>query len=44
MVRDRRMPPAKRINSRAVWDRIQLDRAFEALAEDASDPWSKVAV
>jgi predicted DNA-binding transcriptional regulator AlpA len=33
MVRDGRMPPPKRINSRLVWDRKQLDEAFEALPD-----------
>jgi predicted DNA-binding transcriptional regulator AlpA len=31
MVRDGRMPRPKVINSRVVWDRRQLDLAFEAL-------------
>jgi predicted DNA-binding transcriptional regulator AlpA len=31
MVRDGRMPQPKVINSRVVWDRHQLDPAFEAL-------------
>jgi predicted DNA-binding transcriptional regulator AlpA len=31
MVRDGRMPRPKRINSRTVWDRRQLDDFFEAL-------------
>ena len=31
MVRDGRMPQPKVINSRVVWDRYQLDLAFEAL-------------
>src|SRR5262249_60669645 len=31
MVRDGRMPQPKVINSRVVWDRHQLDLAFEAL-------------
>lgn len=31
MVRDGRMPGPKRINARTVWDRNQLDAAFEAL-------------
>lgn len=44
MVRDRRMPPAKRINARKVWDRIRIEEAFEALPEDghagnAANPW-----
>jgi predicted DNA-binding transcriptional regulator AlpA len=48
MVVDRRMPRPKRINSRVVWDRIQLDAAFSALPNDgeedcADDVWSKCA-
>jgi predicted DNA-binding transcriptional regulator AlpA len=41
MVRDRRMPNPKRINRRTVWDRKQLDIAFEALPDDSEDrnPW-----
>lgn len=31
MVRDARMPQPKIINTRTVWDRHQLDLAFEAL-------------
>lgn len=30
MVKDRRMPAPKRINSRTVWDRRRLDEAFDA--------------
>jgi len=39
MVKDYRMPAAKRINARTVWDRRQLDAAFTALpnADGASD-------
>lgn len=46
MVRDGRMPRAKPINARRVWDRKKLDLAFEALPDgDAGeDLWSKVAV
>ncbi|MCC6780594.1 MAG: hypothetical protein IT537_28795 [Hyphomicrobiales bacterium] len=47
LVKDGRMPGPKRINARAVWDRLKLDAAFEALAdtEEAStdDEW-KVAI
>ena len=46
MIKEGRMPPPKRINSRAVWDRIQLDFAFDALPEkDASlrNPWDEIA-
>lgn len=42
LVRDRRMPPPKRINARTVWDRKKLDRAFELIPDgDQSDhnPW-----
>lgn len=42
LVRDRRMPPPKRINARTVWDRKKLDRAFELIPDgDHSDhnPW-----
>lgn len=42
LVRDRRMPPPKRINARTVWDRKKLDRAFELIPDgDNSDhnPW-----
>lgn len=35
MVKDGRMPPPRRINSRAVWDRTELDVFFEALPTDA---------
>ena len=40
MVKDGRMPNAKRIDSRKVWDRHMLDRAIDALpgAED-TNPW-----
>ena len=42
MVKDGRMPQPKRINSRAVWDRRQLDEAFEALPQvDDLNPWDK---
>jgi predicted DNA-binding transcriptional regulator AlpA len=46
MIKDGRMPGPKRINSRAVWDRIKLDLAFDALPEnDASllNPWDEIA-
>jgi predicted DNA-binding transcriptional regulator AlpA len=46
LVKDRRMPSAKRINSRTIWDRLQLDAAFDALpSNDAPDnPWDEIAV
>jgi predicted DNA-binding transcriptional regulator AlpA len=40
MVHDGRMPPPKRVNSRTVWDRLQLDAAFDALpGGDDNNPW-----
>lgn len=51
MVRDRRMPPAKRINARVVWDRLRLDAAFVDLPDDGqveiepgNDAWGDLAV
>jgi predicted DNA-binding transcriptional regulator AlpA len=52
MVKDGRMPPPKRINARAVWDRLRLDAAFLALpdggdgetASKATDAWGDLAV
>lgn len=37
MVRDRRMPGPKRVNSRTIWDRHQLDAAFAALPNDGGE-------
>lgn len=31
MVKDRRMPKARKIDGRSVWDRIELDMAFSDL-------------
>jgi predicted DNA-binding transcriptional regulator AlpA len=40
MVKDGRMPKPIRINSRTVWDRKQLDEAFEALKDQPEEnPW-----
>jgi predicted DNA-binding transcriptional regulator AlpA len=47
MVKDGRMPQPVRINSRVLWDRFQLDRAFAALSDGQApehDPWSKVGL
>lgn len=46
MVKDERMPQPIRINTRVLWDRLQLDEAFAALADtkDGNDPWGKVSV
>lgn len=44
MVADGRMPTPKRINSRTVWDKHQIDRSFEALSsEDSDNPWDRKA-
>lgn len=44
MVKDGRMPGAKRINSRRVWDRKRLDAAFDVLPGDQDreddNPWA----
>jgi len=41
MVDDGRMPKPKKINSRTVWDRVQLDIAFAALPdEEGGNPWN----
>jgi predicted DNA-binding transcriptional regulator AlpA len=44
MVRDGRMPPPKMINSRLVWDRFELDAAFDELPDKAQaaadDDWT----
>lgn len=47
MVADGRMPQAIRINSRVLWDRLQLDEAFAALSDgtkERDDPWGNVAL
>ena len=38
MVKDTRMPRPKQVNARTVWDRRQLDLAFDALPEQDGDP------
>jgi hypothetical protein len=44
MVGDGRMPGPKLINTRTVWDRFALDRAFEALPDrDSRNPWDEFA-
>jgi hypothetical protein len=46
MVKEGRMPGPKRINSRAVWDRLQLDLAFDALPDNDApvlNPWDEIA-
>lgn len=40
MVKDGRMPPPKRVNSRKLWDRFELDAAFGDLPSAAdANPW-----
>ena len=40
LVRDGRMPQPKRIDGRTVWDRVQVDEAFEALPDVSNkNPW-----
>ncbi len=40
MVADGRMPKPKRINTRTVWDRLQLDDSFTKLPDDdAPSEW-----
>jgi len=40
MVRDGRMPQAKSINTRKVWDRRRLDSAFDKLPGPDDEDWS----
>ena len=45
LVGDGRMPRPKRIDARTIWDRKQLDAAFEALPDERDrNPWNDVAV
>jgi hypothetical protein len=48
MVADGRMPPAKLINSRKVWMRSKIEKAFAELPDEAEDrepanPWQDCA-
>jgi predicted DNA-binding transcriptional regulator AlpA len=44
MVKSGVMPKPKRVDGIVVWDRYQLDEAFEALPDDgAADPWNEVS-
>jgi predicted DNA-binding transcriptional regulator AlpA len=48
MVKDGRMPQAKMINSRKVWSRIKIEKAFAELPEEGQDgecdnPWRDCA-
>ena len=44
LVKDGRMPAPKRINSRTVWDRLQVDEAFTAIPSNdvAVNPWDEI--
>lgn len=42
MVLDGRMPRPKVINSRTVWDRLQLDAAFNDIPHRGCEPVKKV--
>jgi predicted DNA-binding transcriptional regulator AlpA len=45
LVKDGRMPRPKRIDARAVWDRKQLDAAFDALPDEGDrNLWAEVAM
>jgi predicted DNA-binding transcriptional regulator AlpA len=37
LVRDRRMPQPKRVDSRKLWDRYELDEAFNSLPDDNAE-------
>jgi predicted DNA-binding transcriptional regulator AlpA len=43
MVRDGRMPRPKRVDTRTIWDRLELDEAFSALEQESApakrSPW-----
>ena len=44
MVADGRMPKPKKVNTRKIWDCLQIDEAFAALpSEDDENPWDEVA-
>jgi predicted DNA-binding transcriptional regulator AlpA len=48
MVADGRMPPPKQINSRRVWMRLKIEKAFAELPDagqdkDTSSPWRDCA-
>ncbi len=42
MVDDGRMPKPKTINTRQIWDRLELDLSFDALPhKDEANPWDE---
>lgn len=38
LVHERRMPPPRRIDARKIWDRLELDAAFEELPNEGRPP------
>jgi hypothetical protein len=43
MVKDGRMPEAKKVNTRVIWDRLALDAAFSALpSSEEENPWDRI--
>jgi len=44
MVKDKRMPKPKQIDSRRVWSRVAVEKAFAALPGDDSDQDDEWAV
>lgn len=41
LVNEGRMPQPRRIDGRKVWDRLELDDAFDALPHEAEEnPWN----
>ncbi len=45
MVKDGRMPKPKPINARKVWDRRELDIAFDGLPDsEEANPWDEAAL
>jgi predicted DNA-binding transcriptional regulator AlpA len=46
MVKDGRMPVARRIGARKLWSRVELESAFDALPKDEDagiNPWDQDA-
>ncbi len=39
MVAEGKMPAPKRIRGRVVWDRVQVDCAFNAFDDGGENPW-----
>ena len=44
MVRDGRMPPPVKFNSKKVWDREKLDQAFATHGEEEDNPFDAIAI